>query len=563
MKEIQFKQPSYDEWKEEAMKALKGKPFESLFTKTMEGITLEPLYTQQTIIDKLGDRLEKQIATIRSYKATDDFLCAQQIFGESDEQFFKNIEDSLNRGNQVLTIDSRVSFQWNDGLLTKLADILSIHPFKLVIHESTDAILTVFEKMNRSVRENVVGYVISEKPIILKGYPNIRTVCANTLPFHYNGASAVQELAIALAVAARYSKEADSFDTFTKHFFVHFAVDTQFFSEIAKLRAFKVLWKAFSSAFGVKKDLPVPIIAETSLRSYSKLDIYVNLLRAGNETLSALIGGADVFTVHPHDVLTKPTEQSIRIARNVALVLKEESYVANVKDPSGGSYYIESLTADFVEEAWALFLEIEESGGIDAYIQSGTLHSSIEEVNRLRNHSIETRKHSLIGTNIYANPVDELSTETNPLFSEVQRLATTFENLRTIYQTIQPKVAVLTYGKLKNFKARADFVSGFFATAGVVVEQSGVIESIETAMEWLNETNYHYVIIAASDEDTKNIVPVILESKREGYMLDVAGRFKEEESKWLANGLNGFIFAGQNIVEKLNTVAKSLKGVQS
>ena len=89
-----------------------------------------------------------------------------------------------------------------------------------------------------------------------------------------------------------------------------------------------MLWKAFTSAYGVEENIPVPIIAETSLRSFSKYDVYVNLLRAGNEAFAAVIGGVDVVTVHPHDVLTKPTDQSIRIARNVVLVLKEESYVA-------------------------------------------------------------------------------------------------------------------------------------------------------------------------------------------------------------------------------------------
>ncbi len=242
--------------------------------------------------------------------------------------------------------------------------------------------------------------------------------------YHYEGANAVQELALTLAIARKYVNE-DNFESFANKFFVNFAIDTQFFSEIAKLRAVKVLWKAFSSAYGVSDNIAIPIVAETSLRSFSKLDIYVNLLRSGNEAFSALIGGADVFTVHPHDVLTKPTDQSIRIARNVNLVLKEESLVQNVIDPSGGSYFIETLTSEYVEKAWALFLEIEEAGGIDAFIQSGKLTALLEEVNSIRLKAVATRKHSLIGTNIYANPVDQLSTETNPLFANVNRLCNT------------------------------------------------------------------------------------------------------------------------------------------
>ncbi|WP_097148637.1 methylmalonyl-CoA mutase family protein [Ureibacillus acetophenoni] len=562
MKDIQFESVSYEQWKEQAINALKGKPFESLFTKTTEGVTLQPLYTQETLIDKLGEHLEKQITTVRKVKASEGFSCAQQIFGNTEEEFFANLTDSLERGNSVLTIDSRFSFKWSENSLNRLADIISNNEFKLIVQDSSDNLLRLFDRIEEKKREYVKGYIISEEPINLNSYPNVRTFCANTIPFHYEGANAVQELALTLAIARKYIGE-NNFESFANKFFVNFAIDTQFFSEIAKLRAIKVLWKAFSSAYGISETIPLPIVVETSLRSYSNLDLYVNLLRGGNEAFSALIGGADLITVHPHDVLTNPTDQSIRIARNVVLVLKEESLVQNVIDPSGGSYFIETLTAEYVEKAWELFLEIEEDGGIDSFIQNGKLAKYLEEVNTIRQNALATRKQSLIGTNIYANPVDELSNDTNPLFEKVKRFAIPFEELRATYQSIQPKVAILTYGELKNFKARADFVSGLLSTAGIISEQSGELKSIEAAKEWLTNSKYDYVVIATTDEDTKAIVPELLANKPQKLLLDVAGRFKDEEEKWLANGLNGFIYAGQNIIEKLNSVALSLRGVQA
>lgn len=562
MKEIDFPKASYDEWKEAATKALKGKPFESLFTKTTEGITLEPLYTQESLVEKLGAELDKQISTIRQLKATDEFLAAQQIYGETAEKFFANLQDSLDRGNNVITIESRVSFEWNDDNLVKLASFLTENSFKFIVQGANDPLLAVFNEINENERQNVKGYIVSPENITLNDYPNVRTYGANTLPYHYDGANAIQELAIALGLAAKYSELEEDFQSFSEKFFVQFAVDTQFFSEIAKIRAFKVLWKAFTSAYGVEENVPVVVLGETSLRSFSKLDIYVNLLRSGNEAFAALIGGTDVFTVHPHDVLTKPTDQSIRIARNVALVLKEESRVADVLDPSGGSYYIETLTAEFVEKAWAMFLEIQDAGGIDAYVQAGTLQKAIDEVYNSRVQAVETRKHSLIGTNIYANPVDELPKEVNPIYEDIKRLAVPFEQLREQYAELQPKIAILTYGQLKNFKPRADFVSGFFATAGVVPETSGEIQSVESAIEWIKNCDSDYVVIAATDDDVKQIVQPLLAEKREGLILDVAGKFKEEEEAWVSSGLNGFIFAGQNIVEKLTSVCESIKEVQ-
>lgn len=562
MKEVEFPKVNYDEWKEAAVKALKGKPFETLFTQTTEEITLEPLYTQATLVEKLGAELDKQISTIRQLKASDEFLAAQQIYGETAEQFFANLQDSLDRGNNVITVDSRVSFDWNDDKLVQLARFLTENSFKLIVQGVNDPLLNVFNHITESERNTVKGYILSSEDVSLQDYPNVRTYGANTLSYHYEGANAVQELAIALSLAAKYSESEEDFQSFADKFFVQFAVDTQFFSEIAKIRAFKVLWKAFTSAYGVEEDVPVVVVGETSLRSFSKLDIYVNLLRSGNETFAALIGGADVFTVHPHDVLSKPTDQSIRIARNVVLVLKEESRVAEVLDPSGGSYYIETLTAEFVEKAWALFLEIQEAGGIDAYAQTGELKEAIEEVYNHRLQAVATRKHSLIGTNIYANPVDDLPKEVNSIYENAKRLAVPFEQLREKYAQTQPKISILTYGLLKNFKPRADFVAGFFATAGVVPETSGEIQSIEDAIEWVNNCDSDYVIIAATDDDTKQLVQPLLTAKRDGLILDVAGKFKAEEEAWISNGLNGFIFAGQNIVEKLSDVCESVKGVQ-
>ena len=177
---------------------------------------------------------------------------------------------------------------------------------------------------------------------------------------------------------------------------------------MAKIRAFRVLWQAFSSAFDETENAYVPILVETSLRSYSKLDPYVNLLRAGNETFSAVLGGADVVTVHPHNVLTGPTTASIRLARNVQLIIKEETHVEKVLDPSGGSYFIETLTLELAEKAWKLFLDIESAGGYHAYVSSGELENLLKQRSSTRKNEVANGSKSLIGTNVYAD-LDEIA----------------------------------------------------------------------------------------------------------------------------------------------------------
>lgn len=561
MKNIEFEKPSYSEWQDAAIKALKGKPFESLLTKTSEGITLEPLYTQESLVAKLGEELDKQVATIRSLQNTSVFRVAQQVYAVSSEVFFAQLDDSLARGNEIVTIDSRVNFTWTEEVIAKLAPYLSEYSFKITVKNASDPLMAVFEKIDASKRETVNGYIVSKEPVVLSDFSNVRTYGADTIVYHNQGANAVQELAYALAIAAKYAEQTENFEAFANNFYVSFAVDTQFFTEVAKLRAFKVLWKAFSSAYGVTENVKVPTLAETSLRGFSKLDVYVNLLRAANEALSGLIGGADVFTVHPHDALTKPTEQSVRIARNVSLVLREETNVLKTTDPAGGSYFVESFTADFVKEAWALFLEIEAAGGIDAYAATGKLSEELEASYQARVKAVQTRKQSLIGTNIYANPADVLENETNPLFEDIKRIAIPFEQLRAEMTATNLKTGILTLGSLKSSKPRADFVSGFLNTVGLVPEKSGQISTVEEALAWLNTTEAKYVVIAANDDFTKELLPAILAGKPEGVIVDVAGKFKDEEEAWLANGLNGFIFAGQNIIEKLNAVSVSIKEV--
>ncbi|KPN89576.1 methylmalonyl-CoA mutase family protein [Lysinibacillus sp. ZYM-1] len=562
MKNIEFEKPAYSDWQDAAIKALKGKPFESLFTKTNEGVTLQPIYTQESLVTKLGDELDRQVATIRSLQDNQAFQVAQQVHADTSEAFFAQLEDSLARGNEVITIDSRVNFDWTEDVLVKLASYFSEYSFKITIEDTKDPLLTVFDKIEVDQRGAVKGFIVSNHPISLNAFPSVRSVGANTVIYHNEGANAVQELAYALALAAKFVDQEESFEAFSKKFFVSFAVDTQFFTEIAKLRAFKVLWKAFSSAYGVTDNVKIPTVAETSLRSFSKLDVYVNLLRSSNEALSGLIGGADLFTVHPHDVLTKPTEQSVRIARNVSLILKEETNVLKVIDPAGGSYFIESLTADFVKEAWALFLEIEAAGGIDEYTASGKLAEEVEKSYQSRIQATQIRKQSLIGTNIYANPADALEGETNPVFASIKRSAIPFEKLRAEMTAAGVKTGILALGTLKSSKPRADFVAGFLNTVGLVPEKSEPVATVEEAVAWLKATEAKYVVIAGNDDDSKELVHAILANKPADVFVDVAGKFKDEEEAWLANGLNGFIFAGQNIIEKLQSVFASMKEVQ-
>lgn len=543
LKEVTFEKPSYDQWQEAAVKQLKGKPFESLLTKTIEGITLEPLYTEERLLEALDGKLEEQVSTVRALKADGDFGVAQQAFGSSIEEFVAQTNDAIERGAEYVTV-GKVSFSWDEAALTQLAALIDTHK-QVVLYVDDKEVLNVF---NLVTDKAVKGFIVSAETVELADFANVRTFNANTQAAHYEGANATQELAIALAQAAEFLGQ--DFAGNEQKFFASFAIDPQFFMEIAKIRAFRVLWKAFAQAYGVTAPQPVQIVTETSLRSFSKLDVYVNLLRAGNEAFSAVIGGADVVTVHPHNILTGPTNQSVRIARNAALVIKEESHVTKVLDPAGGSYFVESLTHDLVKNAWAYFLEIQAAGGYTA--AQGKIAADVKAVWDKRLADVETRKAVLVGTNNFADATEEVPTES---FVDVNRLAQPFEQLRVDYKENPVNVTVLAYGELKKIKPRTDFVTGIFATAGVTANVTEPFTDVEAAKNFIATTDAQVIVFAAVDEDVQDVLPQIVASKQPGTLLDVAGKFE-------LDGVDGALYAGMNIYEKLEGIQTSLKEVQ-
>ncbi|ARD46857.1 hypothetical protein SporoP37_00865 [Sporosarcina sp. P37] len=550
MKTFKFTAPSFTEWKEAAVTTLKGKPFESLNTKTPEGIELKPLYTKEDT-----DQLEISRVT----KPAFGWTIAQPVSAANGEQYVQQMKESLDRGNQAIAYNGLKPLVWAEQDLKQVAELMTQYPILFTEVQSNDPILRAFTYVEESKRAEVQGICISEVPVLPEGFDGVRAKGADLWTAHHEGADAVTELALSLAIAAERAEEAASFEEFTKSFYVRFASDTHFFMEIAKFRAFRVLWKLFNEAYGVDHPQQVPLLGITSLRSYSKLDPYVNLLRGGNSAFAAVLGGADWLTVLPHDVLTGTSQSSNRYARNIQLILKEETHIDQVLDPAGGSYFIESLTSELIRKAWKKFLEIEEMGGSQAFLQSGELSKLYAQ----RQKELATGKKTLIGTNVYAELTD-LSFEDAATVSVSKRLAEPFENLRSKQQGELPKTVLLNFGALKDYKPRADFVSGFLAVGGIEAVWSPSFESNDQALDWIKEQQPDYAVICASSADAEEAVTNFLASYKGNCVIDAAGKYAQETADhWQANGLNGFIFAGQDKIEKLNDIISNTKGGRS
>lgn len=544
MMQQRFELPDWNEWEEAAERSLKGKTVDSLKTMTAEGITLNPLYTATVDPNK----------NIRPSQRK--WISAQPTAGSTGSEWIASMSESLEKGNEAIYIDGRTSIEWNDASLHALARLMKNHPIAFMHIESQDRLLEVFEMISSEEREKVTGLLLTAEFDLPSGYEKIRSLGIDLEPLHMNGADSVTELAIALSEATDLATQATSFDQFRKNVFFRFPADTHFFMEIAKFRAFRTLWQLFSSAYGENELTPVPLIGVTSLRSFSKIDPYVNLLRAGNSAFSAVLGGADWLTVYPYNELTGNTAQSLRYARNVQLIIREETHADKVIDPGGGSYFIEQLTEELVQKAWERFLEIEESGGREVFLQSGKLQQLADE----RKADAATGVTSLIGTSVYADPENHTAAD-NAFRIETSRPAYPFEELRKKAAEQPVDIRLLVFGSLKSYKARADFATGFLAAGGLTALHSPAFPDAASAIEWLCVEKPDYAIVCAAPDMTEQVTPDLIANKPASLLLDVAGRVSEELTDgWLASGLDGFVYNGQDRIEKITQILNRCKG---
>lgn len=227
-----------------------------------------------------------------------------------------------------------------------------------------------------------------------KALPSYRNLQINGSRFTDSGVSAVQELAFSFSMAVEYLTQLTdrgiSSDDAASAIRFSFGAGTDYFMEIAKLRAARIIWDVISESYkpSDKKSFRMEIHSVTRIWKDEVADPYINLLRTQTEAMSAILGGTDSLTVNTFDIAACPPDEfSERMARNQQLILKEESWFGKVVDPAAGSYYIENLTSLLAEETWKLFLELENKGGFLEALDSGFVKSLMEntvagEINR-------------------------------------------------------------------------------------------------------------------------------------------------------------------------------------
>ncbi len=599
MREQSFPKVSIKNWVEKSEQSMKGKKIESLEKDTYEQIRLKPLYMQ-------NDQEE-----VSQFPAQSDFRRGAYSLGYLSNQWKvaqkltidKNLNEQLYKA--ISKGQTALSFEINESVLAKVEELeeeLLRYPFSINAKEYHHEFLKKIQSLPHSGK--CYGYIgidpvalLAEKGIdrIEEGYqqmfeainnsltslPRIRTILVDTVPYHNGGAHAVQELAIAISTGVQHIEKLAEFGlsikTLVSKIVFQFSIGANFFMELAKLRAARVLWDMVTKAYGVDEEERGMIISATTSRFTKTLyDPYVNMLRAGSEAFAAVLGGIQYLHVSPfNEPEGKETAFSDRIARNTQLILRDESHLAKTIDPAGGSWYVESLTTELVEKAWELFLAIDEKGGIVEVLKQGWIQTEIAKVRKRREEAIATRQQAIVGTNKYVDLQGE--SLKNVQVSGVQhraefppipqgRLSESYEELRFSAQKLKKQgvdlaVGLLTLGELKSHKLRTDFANGFLAPAGIEGKMSTEIHAITHALEFVRETGYKHYCLCGSNEQYASFGIELAQNIKTAFPhvhLYVVGLPEERES-WEKVGIAGFIHLKSNCYQTLATILANLE----
>jgi len=656
----EFPPVSEKDWKEQVIKDLRGREFEKLIWKTYEGIDVPPFYTEEDIIQLQNEMssLPGAFPFVRGASSnSNNWKINQKINHKDIKQANKLASNSLNGGADSLTFKCELNNSGYDGIpiqnmehMNRLLSGIDIENTVINFDSRTSSIgilsLYINEAKRRGIKLNKLSGSVNSDPLrelVLNGkfsgqehlvftrlgelisylntnMPLYKGIKINSSQFQNSGASITQELAYTLAAGVQYldrlTETGLTIDQISKHMVFSFSIGSNYFMEISKLRAARMLWAQIVKQYQPEKETSMIMNMEVMNSSWNKTiyDPFVNLLRGTVETMAGALGGANVITVRPFDSEYKnPDQFSLRMSRNTQLILKNESYLERVADPSAGSYYIENLTNSIARESWKLFQKVESKGGFVESLKSGTVQDAIQQTRILRDMNIASRKDTFLGVNQYPNstermlskiendlpetdiqksgkslslnqklsieftveylsgegtylgdllvtPSEEEDLHINPL--NPYRGAQIFEELRIATETHAretghtPVIFLLTIGNPSMRSARASFAENFFGSAGYKIINNIGFDNPEAGVKNAVENNADVVVICSSDDEYPEIGPGIIDGLKQlnpEIRIVIAGNPTQHIEMLQDAGVDDFIHVRSNALEILST----------
>ena len=596
-----FKAPTTQEWLDKIQVDLKGADFQKkLVWRTNEGFNVQPFYSREDLLKlKTPDALPGEFPFVRGNKKDNNtWFVRQNISCDDAKEANAKALDILNKGVDSLGFNipsEKVSADYIDTLLKdicaecvelnfntckckslELADLLiayfnkkGYNPAKLRGSIDFDPIEKILIKGKDTTKLiNVASQLVSK----LEAFPEFRCVTVNAVSLNNSGAYIVQELGYALAWGNEYLQQLTDAGikagTAARKIKFNMGISANYFMEIAKFRAARMLWANIVKKYQPECDCTCEMVVNASTSEYNMtiFDSYVNLLRSQTESMSAALAGVDSIVVTPFDLpYEQPTAFSERIARNQQLLLKEECHFDKIVDVSAGSYYIEELTNSIANEAWKIFLSVEEEGGFLEAAKKGIIQDAINATNKKRHESVGKRKEFLLGTNQFPNFTEKsdgkepncsaccCSHDSAPFKKiESSRLASDFETLRmqTERSGKTPTVFMLTIGKLAWRQARAQFSSNFLACAGYQIIDNLGFDTVEEGVDAALEAKADIVVLCSSDEEYATYAIPAFQYLNGRALYIVAGA-PECMDELKAAGIENFVHVRCDVLETL------------
>lgn len=607
-----FPAVSTQEWMDKITVDLKGADYEKrLVWKTNEGFKVKPFYRQEDLEGlKTTEGLPGQFPYLRGNKKNDNtWFIRQDIQVDNPEEANAKALDLLNKGIDSLGFKIKGKDVSEEFIHTLLKDIccecIELN-FKTCQRQTVKLARFVTqyfkekgyapEKLQGSFNFDPIGKMLKkgkdrseliptakELIEILTPYPSFRCIAVNSLQLNNAGAYIYQELGYALAWGNQYlacmTEAGVPVDTAAQKIKFNFGISSNYFMEIAKFRAARLLWAQIVNEYKPSCLCACQMIAhaETSHFNLTLFDAHVNLLRTQTEAMSAALAGVDSMTVTPFDqAYESPNEFSERIARNQQLLLKEEAHLNRIVDPAAGSYYIENLTVSIAKQAWELFLQVEDEGGMTEAVKAGRIQEAVNGSNKARHEAVSKRKEILLGTNQYPN-FTELAGEKSPLTSacccgneneesdtefaalNTDRAASEFEALRlqTEHSGKRPKAFMLTIGNLAMRQARAQFSCNFLACAGYEVIDNLGFPSVEEGVKAAINAQADIIVLCSSDDEyAEYAIPAFQEVNGRALFIVAGAPACMDDLK--AAGIENFIHVRCNVLETLREYNKKL-----
>ncbi|MDR0509519.1 MAG: acyl-CoA mutase large subunit family protein [Rikenellaceae bacterium] len=605
----EFPPVATEQWEKVIEADLKGADYQKkLVWRTAEGFSVRPYYRAEDLKQiAFADSASGEFPFVRGVKKCNGWKVHQTIDVLSAGEANRQALNALAAGVESLGL-SILTPEFTAADLDALLDGIDIAATELVFcgPEVVKVAELAVEKA-KGVEEAKMSFIID--PIINglslrgatalpsiddriadivalvgKGGKKMRFAAVGGHHIHNSGAAITQELAFALAAGHDYlvklTEAGLAVDEAARTIRFSLAVGANYFMEIAKMRAARMLWANIVAQYNPNRGCAAKmrIHAVTSRWNISAYDQYVNMLRGATEAMSATVGGVHSLEVTPFDAAYgKPTDFSSRIARNVQLLLKNESHFDRVADPAGGSYYIENLTAAIAESAWNLFKEVESRGGYIEAFKAGFIQDAVEASAAKRDMNIATRREILVGTNQYPNFEEKAAKEVDFHTIGVRaacgcgcersslrvlkpyRGALAFEELRLQVDRSgrNPRAFMLTCGSLAMARARAQFSSNFFACAGIRIIDNNFFASVEEGCRAALESGAEIVVVCASDDDYAAAAPQVRQIVGDRAIVVVAGA-PACQSELEAQGIKNFISVRSNLLETLREYVRML-----